>query len=170
MLWLEDFYAGLARLFGGSPSVWLIFLLAIAMWALVVERYWYFFLAHEDAASALQSRWRRWATTPRLARRARRRLIRAAEADLHRAVDLIRHFIAVIFLLGLLGSVTGIMQVLNALSLDSGGIHALARGIVAASLPAVVALAVVATGVYFGHALAERAATETQLLRDQLRR
>jgi biopolymer transport protein ExbB/TolQ len=77
----------------------------------------------------------------------------------------------VILLTGLLGAVSGIMRVLQALPL--GGFAAqvlIERGIAAAALPAAAAGAVVLVTLFFSRALEERAVVEARLLADRLRR
>ncbi|MGH8371844.1 MAG: MotA/TolQ/ExbB proton channel family protein [Gammaproteobacteria bacterium] len=173
MNWLFELYDGFVRLFsGGAVVLTLIFLLAAALWALIIERYWYFLFVHPEVLEKALQIWRRRASGPVfLARRARRHILSEVGAQMARSVTLIRSLLAVIFLLGLLGSLTGLMQVLGALTLEgSAGTHALAHAIAAAAIPVVTALAVVVTGVLFSQELAQRVIRESRLLRDQLRR
>lgn len=173
MSWLFELYNGFAGLFsGGAVVMTLIFLLAAALWALIIERYWYFLFVHPDVLENVLRIWRRRASGPAfLARRARRHILTEVGAQMGQSVTLIRSLLAVIFLLGLLGSLTGLMQVLGAMTLTgSAGTRALAHGIAASAIPVVTALAVVATGVFFNQELAQRVVRETRLLRDQLRR
>ncbi|HEX5340140.1 MAG TPA: MotA/TolQ/ExbB proton channel family protein [Gammaproteobacteria bacterium] len=173
MSWLFDIYDGFARLFGGGAVVLtLIFLLAAALWALIIERYWYFLFVHPDVLENALSIWRRRASGPLfLAQRARRHILIDVGAQMAHSITLIRSLMSVIFLLGLLGSMSGVMQTLDALTFSgSDDTHALAYGIAAAAIPVVTALAVVITGVLFSQELAQRVQRESRLLRDQMRR
>jgi biopolymer transport protein ExbB len=173
MNWLFELYDGFVRLFGGGALVLtLIFLLAATLWALIIERYWYFLFVHPEVLENALRIWRRRASGPAfLARRARRHILVEVGAQMAHSVTLIRSLLTVIFLLGLLGSLTGMIQVLDALTLEgSAGTHALAHGIAAAAIPVVTALAVIVTGILFSQELAQRVLRETRLLRDQLRR
>ncbi|MGH8370021.1 MAG: MotA/TolQ/ExbB proton channel family protein [Gammaproteobacteria bacterium] len=173
MSWLFELYDGFVRLFsGGAVVLTLIFLLAAILWGLIIERYWYFLFVHSEVLENALRIWRRRASGPVfLARRARRHILMDVGAQMARSVTLIRSLLTVIFLLGLLGSLSGLIQVLEALTLDdSAATYALAHGIAAAAIPVVTALAVVVTGVLFSQELAQRVARESRLLRDQLRR
>ena len=171
MLWLEAFYAGFVNLFGGgNATVWLIFLLAIVLWAFIVERYWYFYLLHPQTEVNTLRRWRYGVRNPLQGRRSRRRVLREMTVKTRRFIVLLRDLILVILLLGLLGSVTGLIRVLDTMAfLGPNDTTALARGISAAAIPSAAALAVVITGVYFVHALRIRAAREMRLFGDRLR-
>ena len=88
-----------------------------------------------------------------------------------RYVTLIRSLVVVIFLLGLLGSIGGMIDVLDALTVSGdASTLALSRAIGTAAIPVVVALAVVITGIVFGQELKQRVDREARLLRDRLRR
>ncbi|HET7921325.1 MAG TPA: MotA/TolQ/ExbB proton channel family protein [Gammaproteobacteria bacterium] len=173
MQWLLDIYDGFARLFGtGALVLTLIFVLAAALWTLIIERYWYFLFVHPDVLERVLAVWQRRASAPGFhLHRARHRVLSDVGVEMARSITLIRSLLTVILLLGLLGSLGGMMQVLDAMVLQGGaGTHELARGITAAAIPLVTALAVVVTGVLFSQELTQRVLRETRLLRDQLRR
>lgn len=166
-------YDGFVRLFsGGALVLTLIFLLAAALWTLIIERYWYFLFVHPDVLENALQIWNRRANGPvHLARRARRQILTDVSAQMSRYVTLIQSLVAVIFLLGLLGSVGGMIKVLDALTVSGdASTLALSRAIGTAAIPVVTALAVVITGVMFGQELRQRVIRETRLLRDKLRR
>lgn len=173
MSWLFGLYDGFVRLFsGGAVVLTLIFLLAVILWALIIERYWYFLFIHPDVLDNSLQIWSRRANGPaHLARRTRRQILTDVGGQMSRYVTLIQSLVVVIFLLGLLGSVGGMMKVLDALT-ESGDATtlALSRAIGSAAIPVVTGLAVVVTGVLFGQELKQRVIRETRLLRDKLRR
>lgn len=173
MSWLFGVYDGFVRLFsGGAFVLTLIFVLAAVLWSLLIERYWYFFFMHSDVLENTLSIWNRRASGPAfVARHARQHILTDAKAQMAHSVTMIHSLLVVIFLLGLLGSVSGLIQVLDGLTLSgSAGTHVLAHAIAAACIPIVTALAVVITGVFFSQELAQRVTRELRLLRDQLRR
>jgi len=173
MNWLIGLYDGFVRLFSGEALVLtLIFLLAAALWALIIERYWYFLFNHPDVLDNAAQIWNRRANgSVQMARRARRLILLDVDAQMSRYVTLIRSLVVVIFLLGLLGSIGGMIDVLDALTVSGdASTLALSRAIGTAAIPVVVALAVVITGIVFGQELKQRVDREARLLRDRLRR
>jgi len=171
MLWLQIIYSDLANLFGeGRGMAGLIFLMSMVFWALVIERYWYFYLRYPRMRDEALRRWRYAVKNPLHGRLSRRRILREMSLKTRRTLGLISDLLGIIPLLGLLGLVGGLIQVLNILA-SPGGVNAttLIRGISAASVPMVAALSVVIAGVYFKHALRIRAVREIRLLGDQLR-
>jgi len=172
MQFLTDIVTGFGSLFAAGGALWFVFLTAVLLWALVIERYWYFAAVHPEAVEIALRRWKRWAgAEPRLARRMRRHIVAGVAAQARRSINLIHSLLAVVLLTGLLGAVSGVMRVLQALPL--GGFAAqvlIERGIAAAAVPAVTAGAVVLVTLFFSRPLEERAGVEARLLADRLRR
>jgi len=169
---LADFFGGIGELFATGASLWLLLLLAVALWSLIAERYWYFYFVFPEAQEIALRRWKRYVNAEHgLARRARGQIVEGVFAETHRSVSLIRALVPVILLLGLLGSVGGLMRALYAYPLGGAlGRQLLARGIEAAAVPAVAAGAMVLLAFFFTRALGDRADAETRLLADRLRR
>ena len=172
MQFLRDFFTGIGGLFAAGGTTWLLILLAVALWSLIAERYWYFYFIYPEVQEIALRRWKRYATAERSAvRRARSQIVEGIFAETHRSVNLIRSLVGVILLLGLAGSVRGVMRVLQAWPLGGSlGQQLVARGIAAAAVPAIVAGGLVLLSLFFTRALADRADTETRLLADRLRR
>lgn len=169
---LQDFFAGIGSLFAVGGVLWLLMLLAVALWTLIIERYWYFNFVYPEAQEIALRRWKRYMNSePSLARRTRRQIIAGVFAETHRSVNLIQSLVAVMLLLGLSGSVGGVMRTLDAFSLGgAAGQQLVARGIAAAAVPAIVSVGLVMVALFFTRALGDRADTETRLLADRLRR
>lgn len=172
MGFFEGIVAGFGGLFAAGGALWFVFLTAVLLWALVIERYWYFAAVHPQVVEIASRRWKRWAgAEPRLAQRMRRHIVAGVEAQARQSVSLINSLLAVLLLTGLLGAVSGVMRVLQALPL--GGFAAqvlIERGIAAAAVPAVAAGAVVLVTLFFSRTLEGRAVVEARLLADRLRR
>ena len=83
---------------------------------------------------------------------------------------MIKSLIAVCPLLGLLGTVTGMIAVFDVMTLSgSGNARALADGISMATVPTMAGMVAALSGVYFGTWLEHRVQIETEQLQDQLR-
>ena len=169
---LAEFFGGIGDLFATGASMWLLVLLAVTLWALIAERYWYFYFIYPEAQEIALRRWKRYATAERhMASRARRQIVEAVFAETHRSVSFIRSLVSVILLLGLAGSVGGLMRALYAYPLGGAlGQQLLAHGIDSAAVPVIAAGSMVLLALFFTRGLADRADVETRLLADRLRR
>jgi biopolymer transport protein ExbB len=172
MDFLRELLAGFGGLFATGGALWFVFLTAVLLWALVIERYWYFSFVHPEAVEIALRRWKRWAgAEPRIARRMRRLIVSTVATRARQSVSLIRSLLAVTLLTGVLGAVGGVMRVLQAMSLGGpAGQVLIERGIAAAAVPAVAAGTVALVTLFFSRGLEERAVLEARLLADRLRR
>jgi biopolymer transport protein ExbB len=169
---MQDFLAGFSDLFAAGGVLWLLFLLAVFLWTLIVERYWYFYFSFPGAQEIALRRWNRYAKSDiRTARRARRQIVEEVFAETHRSVEFIQTLVLVILLLGLFASVGGLMRALDAVPVGGvAGQQLLARGIAAAAIPGIAAGSLVLVALFFTRALRDRADVETRLFADRLRR
>lgn len=166
------FFSGFGDLFAAGGVLWLLLLLAVLLWTLIVERYWYFYFDYPSAQEIALRRWKRYASGDiKSARRARGQIVADVFAETHRSVSFIETLIVVILLLGLYASLGGLMRVLDAFPVGGvAGQQLVAHGIVAAAVPAVASGALVVAALFFNRALRDRADVETRLLADRLRR
>ncbi|HEX7965492.1 MAG TPA: MotA/TolQ/ExbB proton channel family protein [Gammaproteobacteria bacterium] len=169
---LRDFLSGFAGLFAAGGILWLLLLLAVALWTLIVERYWYFFFVYPQAQEIALRRWKRYSGADlKSARRARKQIVASVFGETHRSVNFIQSLVAVMFLLGLFGSVGGLMRVLDAQTLGgAAGQQRVASALIGAAVPVLAAGALVLVALFFTRALRDRADRETRLLADKLRR
>jgi len=169
---LLDFFAGFGSLFSTGGLFWLLLLLAVFLWTLIIERFWYFYVVHPQVVEVSLRRWKRWSgAEPRVARRARRQIMANVAAETHRAVSLIDSLVLVVLLSGALAGVSGTMRVLESVSLPgAAGERLFARGLEQAAIPAITAGAVVLVALFVTKLLRDRADAETRLLADRLRR
>jgi biopolymer transport protein ExbB len=156
----------------GGHVLWGIMLALLLMWTLILERLWYFYRVFPRNRSAVLREWQSRADTGSwYARRIREELISVAALALRQNIGLIKSLIAVCPLLGLLGTVTGMIAVFDVMTLNgSGNARALASGISMATVPTMAGMVAALSGVYFGAWLEHRAQIETERLEDQLRR
>ncbi|HSN18567.1 MAG TPA: MotA/TolQ/ExbB proton channel family protein [Gammaproteobacteria bacterium] len=169
---LRDLFSGFAALFAAGGILWLLLILAVALWSLIAERYWYFFFVYPQAQEIALRRWKRYEKTDlRTVRRARSQIVGGVFAETHRSVNFIQSLVGVIFLLGLFGSIGGVMRVLDAQALGgAAGQLRMADGLMRAAVPLLAAGSLVLVALFFTGALRDRADRETRLLADRLRR
>jgi biopolymer transport protein ExbB len=141
----------------GGGVLWWIAACTFLMWLLIFDRLWYLRRGHPQALAAALPMWRaRPERGSWQARAIRRGLLAQAQAQLADQVPLIRALTSVLPLIGLLGTVTGMIQVFDALSLQDGSARSLAAGVSAATLPTMAGMVATLSGLPVNWWLAER--------------
>jgi biopolymer transport protein ExbB len=155
----------------GGDVLWAIMLVLFLMWTFIFERLWYFYQVHPGRKREVLNHWRsRSDTQSWYAHRIRESLISEADISLKRNVGLIKALIAVCPLLGLMGTVTGMITVFDVMTYSTGGnARAMAGGVSTATIPTMAGMVAALSGVYFGTWLEHKAQTETEQLEDLLR-
>ncbi len=152
----------------GGNVLWAIMFVLLLMWTFIFERLWFFYRVYPVRKEAVLSAWEnRVETTSWYAKRIREGLISEASLALKRNVGLIKVLIAVCPLLGLLGTVTGMIAVFDVMTFSGGGnARAMAGGVSMATVPTMAGMVAALSGVYFGTWLEHKAQTETEKLED----
>ena len=154
----------------GGDVLWGIMAALTLMWTLILERLWYLYRVHPRRRRAILETWTARADRASWsARRIRECLISEAAQELSKNVGLIKALIAVCPLLGLLGTVTGMIAVFDAMTYAGGGnARAMAAGVSMATVPTLAGMVAALSGVYFGSWLEHRAQVEAERLEDLL--
>lgn len=154
----------------GGNVLWAIMLVLFLMWTFILERLWFFYRVHPVRKRAILEDWEsRSDTTSWYARRIREGLVSETALSLKQNVGLIKALIAICPLLGLLGTVTGMIAVFDVMTYSGGGnARALAGGVSMATVPTMAGMVAALSGVYFGTWLEHKAQTETEKLEDLL--
>ncbi len=169
---ITQFYIDLRSFFeAGGWVLWPIFAVTVVMWMMIIERWWYLFFIYPGRRDQRIEEWnRRYDRTSWYAHRVREKSISELSMEVHRGMPTIKALIAAIPLLGLLGTVTGMVQVFQALaSLGSTNAQAMAHGVSAAILPTMSAMAVSVFSLYFVYALDKRIQDNGEAIEDELR-
>ena len=142
----------------GGPVIYVIVLLGFFLWLLIIERYWFILKEHpkqlQDGVHAwIQHRaknsWRQLQT--------KKESISVLTLALRQHLSTIKTLIALCPLLGLLGTVTGMISVFDTLALTgTGNARAMADGISQATLPTLAGMVVALSGLYFSADLERR--------------
>ncbi len=161
---ITDFFAQ------GGPVVILIFALAVVLWTLLIERYLFFYLKYPGVAQQLRSKWQqRTDKHSWYAHRIRETLISEARQQLTRTLTLIKAVVGLCPLLGLLGTVTGMIHMFDAMAVfGTGNARAMATHISHATLPTLAGMTVAIAGLYFSQRIELRVENETRHLTDSL--
>lgn len=154
----------------GGGVLWGIMLALFMMWTFILERIWYFYRVYPTRKSSIQASWdARSDTTSWYARRIRQGLVSEASIELRQNMGLIKVLIAICPLLGLLGTVTGMIAVFDVMTYGSGSnARAMASGVSMATIPTMAGMVAALSGVWFGTWLEHKAQVETEQLEDRL--
>jgi biopolymer transport protein ExbB len=154
----------------GGPFVLCIFLCGFVMWTLVIERACYFALVLPRQAREAMAAWqarnehRSWC-----ARQIRRAMISRVNTAMSANLVLLRVLVPLSPLLGLVGTVSGMLEVFDSMALrGSADARAMASGVSMAMICTLTGLMVSITGLYPVHYFTSRIRRETELLADKL--
>lgn len=159
MLTVSELYdRALAFTDQGGPALWLILLASLILWLLILERYWYL---HFDFPVFRDNIHRRWQPYQHQKTRYSKRLRAGLLSELQHRSGLYLNAIAVLTqvlpLLGLLGTVIGMIQTFDVISVfGNGNARGLAGGISEALLTTMSGLVTALSGLYFGANLKQR--------------
>ncbi|PMR73501.1 MotA/TolQ/ExbB proton channel family protein [Billgrantia endophytica] len=168
-LWLEP----LERLVeAGGVILVVIAAVAMVLFSLALERVWYFRITYRRARRALVRRWvLRQDHLSWSARTLREVWTRELIARLRRPLPWLKLLVALCPLLGLLGTVTGMITVFDGLAMsETSQARAMADGVARATLPTLTGMAVAAVGMLFTSRLEHIIRREDQRLHDRLAR
>jgi biopolymer transport protein ExbB len=171
MIWIYESMSSIRDFMElGGNVLWVIMLALFLMWTFILERLWYFYRVHPVRKRAILADWRsRLDTTSWYARRIRQGLVSETALALSHNVGLIKALIAICPLLGLLGTVTGMIAVFDVMTYSGGGnTRAMAGGVSMATIPTMAGMVAALSGVYFGTWLEHKAQVETEQLEDLL--
>lgn len=163
---------GLRVIEQGGPILWVLFGVMVLMWTLILERYWIHLRVRGRMEVELRETWLQSASLlpPQWAAHLRMMLTSRLQGALGARNAMIQTLIALCPLLGLLGTVTGMIGVFDTVAvLGTGNARAVADGVYRATLPTMAGMVAAISGLYFQHALARRTRQARQIFMDQLR-
>ena len=154
----------------GGDVLWAIMLVLLAMWTLIIERYWFLFRVFPSERARVIEEWEaRDDHSSWHARRIKEELISTIRQKLRKNVAMIQTLIAICPLLGLLGTVTGMVAVFDVMAFfGTGNARAMAAGVSKATIPTMAGMVAALSGVYFASNLDRKAAIESEKLEDLL--
>lgn len=154
---------------GGDVLGWIMALI-LAMWLLIFERILYFRSGFPVAARNALARWEaRAERTSWRAHEIRQAMLAEVSMELDQSLDLIKSLVAVCPLFGLLGTVTGMIEVFDVMAImGTGSARAMASGISKATIPTMAGMVGALTGVFAIILLERNARTKKIHLEDQL--
>ena len=154
----------------GGPILGLIAIVTFFMWALIVERLFYWATGHAGVAKRVQREWaarsdhKSW-----YAHAVREKLISQTKQEASRNNGIIRGLVAVTPLFGLLGTVTGMTEVFDVMAVTgSSNARLMAAGISKATIPTMAGLVASLSGLIFINAFDGNVAKASNKISDDL--
>ena len=159
-----------AFLEAGGGVLWAILALSLLLWTLVIERYWFFRRVFPQRVHGWVKAWcKRPDRTSWRAHRIREGVVAEARRQLGLTLPHIRTLVALCPLFGLLGTVTGMIEVFDVMAVTgTGNPRAMASGVARATLPTMAGMVVAIAGLYFSTRLQHASRLRLQHLRDEL--
>jgi biopolymer transport protein ExbB len=153
----------------GGQVLYLIAAATFVMWALIFERTWYLNREHKDDGGAALTYWEgRSERNSWSAHMIRQGLISEVNARLSSNMSFITTLISLLPLLGLLGTVTGMVQVFEAMNTSGGNARTMAAGVSAATIPTMSGMVATLSGVLANTFLSSKVQSESDYLESTL--
>lgn len=156
----------------GGTVLWLILLASILMWTLIIERYVFIWFLHPREVRKMMDEWhQRQDLSSWYAQQIRQGMIAESRVMLERFLILIRTLTVALPMLGLLGTVNGMIQTFDVMTVfGTGNTRGMAGGISVALITTMGGLLTALSGLYFITQLEQRVAREVNNVADALRR
>ncbi len=154
----------------GGVVLYVIGLLLMFMWVLIFERLVYIRYGHQRLAATAQKIWEaRTDHKSWQAHQIRMRLVSQVSAQIERNIPMIQTCVALSPLLGLLGTVTGMIEVFDVMATSgSSSPRSMAAGVSKATIPTMAGMVAALSGVAMGTYLQRKVSRERALLADHL--
>lgn len=154
----------------GGPVLIAIFFATLVLWTLILERIWYFNFAHSKVVAGEMQKWQsRGDVMSWHAQQIRRMLVSRVSGEARRNTQLIKTLVAIAPLFGLLGTVTGMIEVFDVMAISgNGNPRAMASGVSRATIPTMAGLVVALSGLYFSNQFIRTAQAKVRQFDDRL--
>ena len=171
MFWITDIYEAISDfLYLGGPVLRWIAVTIFLMWVLIIERFIFFRKEMPPLIKSVRDSWearqerRSWN-----AHQIREGMISKFSTAVNNSIPMIQTLVALCPLLGLLGTVTGMIKVFEVMAVSgSGNVRAMAAGVSQATVPTMAGMVGALSGVLLVTLLTRRATREVEFLEDSL--
>lgn len=167
---LGDAYLAILRFMEmGGDVLWLIAIITFLMWTLIFERFWFFLTEHKTMVKDATERWEgRSERNSWSAHQVREALISDATERITGSLPIIQTCVALCPLFGLLGTVTGMIAVFDAMATQGGNARSMAAGVSMATIPTMSGMIASLSGLVGSTWLRRKVEYETELFEDHL--
>ena len=171
MYFLEAPWIALRSFFElGGPVLFFILAATIVMWTFIIERFWFFSRVMPRLKQAVVEEWTsRSDTSSWQAHSIRDLLLSELKIEAREFLPIIKSIMALLPLLGLSGTVYGMIQVFDVMAFHgTGNARLMAGGVSQATIPTMSGLVAALSGLYVNVLLDRRAQHEVESLEDLL--
>lgn len=172
MWWLVGELESIRRFLGmGGDVLVAIFILSFMLWAVLLERWFYFAAVAPKAMKKAVGFWEERSEHKSWnAKMIRQEIVSRQDIENKKGLPIVKVLIALCPLLGLLGTVVGMIQVFDILAVTgTGSPRAMASGISKATIPTLAGMVASLSGLFFSTRLDHLARVTTQKLEDKLK-
>ena len=154
----------------GGPVLWIIAWLLLVKWSLVFERVWYLNTTHKANVKATLAAWNaRSDTKSWSAHQIRTMIISKILLDVRNTLPIIEVLVTICPLLGLIGTVTGMIEVFFVMAVTGGGdAKSMAGGVSKATIPTMAGMVGAISGIFAANYLKAKVDRDIELLEDHL--
>ena len=171
MLWFYDASDAIGQFMAAGGTVLdFIALLMFVMWMLIFERAFYYYRTHQKIADDAIEQWNARSDIKSWAAHAiREAIISRISIGIDYNLNIIKTLVSLAPLMGLLGTVTGMIEVFNILAITGGGdARSMAAGVGKATIPTMAGMVAALSGVFASSWLSRKAQREKDLIQDHL--
>jgi len=167
---LETYEAVSTFLSTGGQVLSIIFVVTLLMWTLIIERFWFLRRVYPGQEESVLGRWRtRDDKRSWYAAQIRRQLVSELSVKLNTSLPMIRTLVGLCSLLGLLGTVTGMIEVFDVMAAaGNSNPRAMAAGVSKATIPTMAGMVAALSGLYFATQLDRTATHRAHQLEERL--
>jgi biopolymer transport protein ExbB len=172
MSFFINFFDGIDHfLHMGGTLLWVILFVSILLWTLIIERFLFFKLHYPKLRLDWLESWEnRSDKMSKTALFIRETILSQAKISTTKNLSVIKMLIALCPLLGLLGTVTGMIHVFDVLAITgTGNARAMASGISQATVPTMAGMVIAISGLYFNKLIEAWVSDESHHLADLLK-
>ena len=137
----------------GGPVLWGILLVTMIMWTLIIERFWYFKNLMPALSNKALNQWNDISNKGDwFSMRIRDQIISEVSAETRKFILTIETMMQILPLLGLLGTVVGMIKVFDVMTFfGTGNARLMASGVSQATIPTMAGLVAAISGVYIAN-------------------
>ena len=155
----------------GGDVLKIIFLTTFLLWVLIIERFLFF---KKRCPEIVQQTIDSWSERPDkkswFAKKIRECKVSQLQSELTKNIPFIKTLVALCPLLGLLGTVTGMIAVFDVMALTgTGNARLMASGISMATIPTMAGMVTALSGLYFGNLFQEKAKKIQLFIEDNMK-
>ena len=154
----------------GGPVLWGILLVTMIMWTLIIDRFWYFKNLMPALSETALNQWSNISNKGDwFSMRIRDQIISEVSGETRKFLLTIETMMQILPLLGLLGTVVGMIKVFDVMTFfGTGNARLMASGVSQATIPTMAGLVAAISGVYIANLLKRKAEDEINKVADQL--